>query len=103
MESHGQLPLVLFARQELKVSPLTVETVLVLDTEGQLCAELVGVCGDVPTYGVDDLVEILELVSNSTSSSLLHSRPLKVLNYLKVCCASFSSPLFCNPFVYGLP
>ena len=55
------------------------------DAEGQLCAELVGVCGDVPTYGIEDLVEVLGLVSNSASSSLLQSRPLKVLNYLKVC------------------
>ncbi|XP_076467800.1 PMS1 protein homolog 1-like isoform X2 [Babylonia areolata] len=57
------------------------------DGEGQLCGELVGACGDVPTYGVKDLVELLQLIANnsssSSSSSLACCRPLKVINYLK--------------------
>ncbi|KAL8617671.1 hypothetical protein ACOMHN_064925 [Nucella lapillus] len=54
------------------------------DGDGQVCAELVAVCGDVPTYGLKDLVEVLGLIERqSSSSSLAQARPLKVLNYLK--------------------
>ena len=35
-------------------------------------------------YGIKDLVEILDLISNSEADSLLKARPLKVLHYLQV-------------------
>jgi hypothetical protein len=55
-----------------------------IDADGKMCAELVGVCGDVPTYCFKDLAEVLELLSQDMNSSLAQARPLKVINYLKV-------------------
>ena len=35
-------------------------------------------------YGMKDLVEILDLISNSEADSLSKARPLKILHYLQV-------------------
>ena len=58
--------------------------ICILDTEGQSKAELVGVCGDVPTYCVKDLFEVLETLTQNYSAPLNATRPLKIVNYLKV-------------------
>lgn len=54
------------------------------DGNSKLCGELVGLCGDIPTYGLPDLLEVLELINRNTKCSLAEARPLKVINHLKV-------------------
>ncbi|XP_025093375.1 PMS1 protein homolog 1-like isoform X2 [Pomacea canaliculata] len=53
------------------------------DGNSKLCGELVGLCGDIPTYGLPDLLEVLELINRNTKCSLAEARPLKVINHLK--------------------
>ncbi|KAJ8313622.1 hypothetical protein KUTeg_008183 [Tegillarca granosa] len=48
-----------------------------------LQAEVTGLCNIIPTYGLSDLVEILELIANTNADTLSKSRPLKVINYLQ--------------------
>ena len=47
--------------------------------------ELVGVSNQIPMLGVRDVSEILDLITNTAATTLTQSRPLKVINYLKVC------------------
>ncbi|XP_041366983.1 PMS1 protein homolog 1-like [Gigantopelta aegis] len=54
------------------------------DSESEeVVVELVGVSKQIPMFGVRDLCEILELITNTGATTLPQSRPLKVINYLK--------------------
>ncbi|XP_062604014.1 PMS1 protein homolog 1-like [Saccostrea cucullata] len=56
---------------------------LFFDANDDVQAELSSLSPCIPTYGIDDLKEILELIHNTGADSILRSRPLKVINYLK--------------------
>ncbi|XP_046584089.1 LOW QUALITY PROTEIN: PMS1 protein homolog 1-like [Haliotis rubra] len=53
------------------------------DVDGQFQAELVGLATNIPMYGVADLSEVLDLITNTDASTLKQARPLKVINFLK--------------------
>ncbi|XP_061179926.1 PMS1 protein homolog 1-like [Saccostrea echinata] len=56
---------------------------LFFDSSGDVQAELSSLSSCIPTYGVEDLKEILELIHTTGADSIPRSRPLKVINYLK--------------------
>ena len=55
-----------------------------LDAENHVIAELYSLAPCIPTFGVSDVREILELINTTETDSVAGSRPLKVINYLKV-------------------
>ncbi|KAL3831393.1 hypothetical protein ACJMK2_023145 [Sinanodonta woodiana] len=54
-----------------------------INEEGSFKLRLVELSKSVPTYGLKDLEEILELISNSNAISLYQARPNKVVYYLQ--------------------
>lgn len=58
--------------------------VSLLDAESEIQAELSALPACIPTYGIEDVKEILELIYSTGTDSVAGSRPLKVINYLKV-------------------
>ncbi|KAK3588143.1 hypothetical protein CHS0354_012202 [Potamilus streckersoni] len=54
-----------------------------VNDEGAFKLRLVELSKSVPTYGLKDLEEILELISNSNATSLYQARPNKVVYYLQ--------------------
>eukprot|EP00058_Branchiostoma_floridae_P015233 XP_002600721.1 hypothetical protein BRAFLDRAFT_83463 [Branchiostoma floridae] len=53
------------------------------DEEGNIRAEVVAMTTCMPFYGVDDLKEILGIISRASSTTVSTSRPVKVIHYLK--------------------
>ncbi|XP_052801862.1 PMS1 protein homolog 1-like [Mya arenaria] len=53
------------------------------DGESRPVLELVSMATCMPTYGVPDLKEVLDLITNTGASSLYQARPLKVIYYLQ--------------------
>ncbi|XP_078572992.1 PMS1 protein homolog 1-like [Branchiostoma floridae x Branchiostoma japonicum] len=53
------------------------------DDEGNIRAEVVAMTTCMPFYGVDDLKEILGIISRTSSTTVSTSRPVKVIHYLK--------------------
>ncbi|XP_078321782.1 PMS1 protein homolog 1-like [Crassostrea virginica] len=56
---------------------------LYFDAENHVKAELYSMAPCIPTFGVSDVREILELINTTETDSVAGSRPLKVINYLK--------------------
>ncbi|XP_035689756.1 PMS1 protein homolog 1-like [Branchiostoma floridae] len=56
---------------------------LTSDKEGNVRAEVIAMTTCMPFYGVDDLKEILGIISRASSTAVSTSRPVKVIHYLK--------------------
>ncbi|CAH1237915.1 PMS1 [Branchiostoma lanceolatum] len=56
---------------------------LTSDEEGNVRAEVVAMTTCMPFYGLDDLKEILGIISRANSTTVSTSRPVKVIHYLK--------------------
>ncbi|XP_066301666.1 PMS1 protein homolog 1-like [Branchiostoma lanceolatum] len=56
---------------------------LTSDEEGNIRAEVVAMARCMPFFGVDDLKEILGIISGANSTTVSTSRPVKVIHYLK--------------------
>ncbi|KAK3097677.1 hypothetical protein FSP39_012027 [Pinctada imbricata] len=52
-------------------------------SSGELSCKLTGLCPLIPMYGMDDISEILDLISNTGADTVSKARPLKILNYLQ--------------------
>lgn len=65
-----------------------------LDAKNHVKAELYSMAPCIPTFGVSDVREILELINTTETDSVAGSRPLKVINYLKVIYFHCSKMLF---------
>ena len=78
-----------------------------LDAENHVIAELYSMAPCIPTFGVSDVREILELINTTETDSVAGSRPLKVINYLKViyfhCSKMFFFYFIYMYFVLGIP
>ena len=78
-----------------------------LDAENHVKAELHSIAPCIPTFGVSDVREILELINTTETDSVAGSRPLKVINYLKViyfhCSTMFFFYYIYMYFVLGIP
>lgn len=64
-------------------------------TTGTERVEIYGMATCIPTYRLDDLREILRLITDSCYAGLAECRPLKVMNYLKAS-AQWITVLFLN-------
>ncbi|CAG5123892.1 unnamed protein product [Candidula unifasciata] len=53
------------------------------EPDGKLKAELVGMCDLIPAYRINDLSEVLEIISHNPQVTLGDARPIKVLYYLQ--------------------
>ncbi|GFO50364.1 pms1 protein-like protein 1 [Plakobranchus ocellatus] len=53
------------------------------DSDGAFSLELFGICNLIPTYGVDDLGEVLDKLIQEPTLDLASARPTKVLYYLQ--------------------
>ena len=56
--------------------------------DNEAVLDLMGLSQVMPMFGLADLAEILDLVRHTGATNLSMSRPLKVINYLQVCCMS---------------
>ena len=54
--------------------------------DNEAVLDLMGLSQVMPMFGLADLTEILDLIRHTGATNLSMSRPLKVINYLQVCC-----------------